>query len=213
MGLQVGARSGGGLGDLWDDYAADEDEGDDLASEYAEDEDDGSSGFFSGMFVSSDDGSAADYGNGSSVGGASIGGALAPPGTPDLNDPIVLGDEIYTNNQTGIARDRGRELGYYHATHSKAFDDSAPGMVGPVLDAFQQGYAEGFALGKQEIAAAKAAGGTVAAKVGGSPAPGPGEPQTFEEGMSTTEIVTGSAIALGLGVAAIAIYKRRKRAR
>lgn len=192
----------GTLSTDWEEWSADDDTADDYSSGATDEQ----GVLYDDLFVASDDGSMQDYG-GSAGGAFDVG--------PELSDPIVMGDTIGDpDDDAGIAKDRGRALGYSHGYAGKPFND-ANEFVGPVRSAFKQGYAEGFALGTQDRVGGAPPAVTGVKKPAGYPTENGGGSSSVEES-GDAPMSSGTKIGLALlgtaaAVVAVAAVNRKRR--
>lgn len=227
-------RSRRGFGDIWDDYAADEEEidaADDLASDYEQESDpywDDGGAFDEGLFVESEDGAIADYGTDPDYGEGTSAKDAAEIAYGEMFGTTVLG-EGYKNPEAppsdaelaNIAADAGRQQGYHDGTNGKPYNDAAITSSGEPLPGFaaaiyKQKYAEGYALGQAQKGSGGAIGGGPKPSAGGAlpgSGSGSGTSPTADSGMSTGMKVglaaLGAAAAIGVGV--VVMRRRRRR--
>jgi hypothetical protein len=191
------AATGGDIEDV-PDFEAPEPEDDLASAEFGE-----------GMYASSDDGDVSDYGA-----GASAGSIFAPPGTPEMSDPIVIGDVVASPMQIANARELGFKRGYDDGYKGRPYVSSASD-VSVILGApYEQGYSEGYPEGvtdKKSGAAPAYAGKTVSTGGGG------GKPIATTDTEVAPGMSTGMKIGLALlgaaGAAGVVVMVSRKRRR
>lgn len=225
----------GGFGSIYDDYSADEYEEEDVSDDYSADEypspvdssfdegfidivthdlNDGDGGakdvpigpYDDGLYVSSDDGSMADYGEGGFI--------LTPEvfgDGPQPSSTYVIGDVIDQNDPNDVSTLNAQQ---YAAGRAQGRADGAAGKPYHTTAAQHPSYKEGYAKGYPEGQAAKktGGGGTVVKTGGGGGGPPPAEDDEAS-GMSTgTKLLLGALAVAAVGGAVVVARKRRRAA-